>query len=176
MNINDCYYLGKVTKTHGIKGEVTLWFDVDNPEDYVETKSVFLMKNGELIPYFIDELQIRGKKAIAHFEDMKKLEDTAEIINCDMYLPLSVLPALEGNKFYYHEVIGWELINAADLALLGTLEAIYDSTGQDLISFTINEKEILVPITDEILQKVDRTNRQLYLNLPDGLLEIYLSA
>jgi 16S rRNA processing protein RimM len=50
MTKEDCFELGKITKTHGVKGEVILWLDVDFPEDYEEMDSVFLEVRGELVP------------------------------------------------------------------------------------------------------------------------------
>ncbi len=174
MKIEDCYFLGKVTKSHGIKGEVIIWLDVDDPNLYEDMDSVFLLQKGELVPFFIEELQIRGKKSIALFEDFEKVEDTAAIINCEMYLPIENLPEMPTNGFYYHEVIGYEVYDNLNGHKLGILKSIYESTGQDLIAFDMQQKEVLVPIADEIIAKVDQPNRAIYLNLPDGLLDIYL--
>ena len=47
MTIEECYFLGKITKPHGLKGEVILWMDVDAPEVYENLESLFLMVNGD---------------------------------------------------------------------------------------------------------------------------------
>lgn len=176
MNIKDCYFLGKVTKPHALAGEVILWLDVDNPNDYENLTSVFLMIKNDLIPYFIENIQIRGKKSIAKFEDINKIEQTESIIGVDMYLPLTALPKLSGNKFYYHEVVGYKIVDNVSKKELGVLESIFDSTGQDLISMNCNGVEVLIPITDDIVKNVDRDGKILFVELPDGLIDIYLES
>ncbi|MCL4141826.1 UNVERIFIED_CONTAM: hypothetical protein GTU68_061732 [Idotea baltica] len=101
MTKEECYFLGKITKPHGLKGEVILWMDVDVPELYEEMDSVFLDVNGELVPYFFENLQIRGKKSIAKFEDIETIEETESIINCEVYLPIDNLPDLDLKPFYF---------------------------------------------------------------------------
>jgi 16S rRNA processing protein RimM len=69
---------------------------------------VFVECNKHLVPFFIiapyknDFLRIR-------FEDMNTEEDADAIMGNDIYLPLKMLPKLTGNKFYFHEVIGFEV-------------------------------------------------------------------
>ena len=175
MTIEDCYHLGKVTKPHGIKGEVILWLDVDYPEIYEELESVFLLVKNELVPFFLESIQIRGKKSIAKFEDINSIEDTAKIINLEMYLPLDHLPELEDeSSFYFHEIIGFQLQDEASGQIYGTVSHVYESAGQDLLAFEINGREVLVPISDSIVTKVDRENKILKVNLPEGLIDVYL--
>jgi 16S rRNA processing protein RimM len=175
MTIEDCFFLGKVTKPHGVKGEVVLWLDVDFPEYYSEMDSVFLNIKDDLVPFFIDNIQIRGKKSIAKFEDMDSIEKTQPIIGLDMYLPLNLLPKLEGNKFYYHEVIGYTIFDKGTQQNVGTLKAIYEGSGQDLLAVDIEGKEALIPIVDEIISSVDHENKNITVDLPLGLIDLYLN-
>lgn len=176
MTINDCFFLGKVTKPHGIKGEVVLWLDVDVPEHYASMDSVFLNIKDDLVPFFIDNIQIRGKKSIARFEDIDTIEKTQPLIGLDMYLPLNVLPKLEGNKFYYHEVVGYAVFDIRTNKNVGALKAIYEGSGQDLMAIETEGVEVLIPIVDEIILKVDHEQKQISVDLPEGLMEVYLNA
>ena len=175
MTIEECYFLGKITKPHGLKGEVILWMDVDAPEVYENLESLFLMVNGELIPYFFEDLQIRGKKSIAKFEDINSIEQTENIINLEAYLPLENLPKMDDTSFYYHEVVGYQLREEGTGEIIGIVSQVYEGAGQDLIAFMIEDKEVLVPISDDIVKTIDRANNILNVNLPEGLIEIYTS-
>ncbi len=175
MQKSECFFLGKITKPHGLKGEVTVWLDVDNPDDYEGLDAVFLEIKNELVPFIISDIQIRGKKSIAKFEDINKIEQTESIVGAELYLPLTSLPKLSGKKFYYHEVIGFEIYDNNLQKSLGLLKAIYESSGQDLFGIDANGVEILVPIVDEFIVAVDRTIKRIEINAPDGLLDIYLS-
>jgi 16S rRNA processing protein RimM len=175
MQKSECYFLGKVTKPHGLKGEVTVWLDVDNPDYYNGLEAVFLEVKNQLVPYIIQEIQIRGKKSIAKFEGIEKIEATDTIVGSEMYLPLNKLPKLKGKQFYYHEVIGFEIYDIKLMKSLGSLKAIYESSGQDLFAIDHNETEILIPIVDEFISKIDREGKKIEISAPDGLLDVYLN-
>lgn len=174
MNKEDCYLLGKLTKTHGLKGELAIWLDVDYPEDYEELDSVLLEIKGQLVPHFIEEIQIRANKSIIKFEDIDTIEEAQKLVNCDIYLPEDNLPELEDeNQFYYHEIIDFDVIDE-EKGKLGKVLAVYTSDRQDLISMQYEGKEILIPIDDDIVKTVNREKKELYTHLPNGLLEVYL--
>lgn len=175
MQKSECFALGKITKTHALKGEVIIYLDVDAPEDYADLEAVFLEVKGQLVPYVIEHINIRGKKSIVKFEEFNKIEEAEAIVNADAYLPLSALPKLKGNQFYYHEVIGYNLINTESGENLGILKAIYESTGQDLFAVEIDGKEALIPVADEFIKKVNHEEKTIELLLPNGLLDIYLN-
>lgn len=175
MQKSECFFLGKITKPHGLKGEVTVWLDVDNPDDYQGLDAVFLEIKNELVPFIISEIQIRGKKSIAKFEDINKIEQTESIVGAELYLPLTSLPKLSGKKFYYHEVIGFEIYDDNLQRTIGILKAIYESSGQDLFGIDADGTEILVPIVDEFIISVDRAIKRIEIKAPDGLLDIYIS-
>jgi 16S rRNA processing protein RimM len=174
MTKDDCYLLGKLTKTHGLKGELAIWLDVDYPEEYDELDSVLLDIKGELIPHFIEAIQIRPNKSIVKFEDIDTIEAAQKIVNCDIYLPNDNLPELDDNQFYYHEIIDFDVVDEQK-GKLGKVTAVYTSEAQDLIAMAYENSEILIPVSDEIVKNIDREKKELYTNLPEGLLEIYLS-
>jgi 16S rRNA processing protein RimM len=174
MQKSDCFSLGKITKPHGLKGEVIIWLDVDNPENYEDLDAVFLELKGQLVPFLIEEIQIRGKKSIVKFEDIDTIEKTDTIIDAPAFLPLKALPKLKGNQFYYHEVIGYEIFDDKNQKTLGELKSIYESTGQDLFAIDINESEVLIPIVDDFIKAVDHKGKRISVSLPDGLIDIYL--
>lgn len=91
----------------------------------------------------------------------------------EVYLPLSFLPKLEGDKFYYHEVIGFTIVDAT-FGEVGVIKAINDTTAQALFEIDRNGTEILIPMNDEFIDKVDRNAKQILVTTPEGLIELYL--
>lgn len=174
MKKDQCYHLGKITKPHGLKGEVQIWLDVDLPEAYDTLEALFLEQKGEMIPYIIEQIQIRGKKSILKLEDFKKIEDTEKIVGLEVYLPLKKLPKLKGKQFYYHDVIGYTVCDKVPENKIGKLSAIYESTGQDLFAVLKDEKEILIPIVDDFIVSIDHDAEQIVVSVPDGLIDLYL--
>lgn len=173
MQKENCYLLGYITKPHGLNGEVAAFLDVDFPEEYREMESVFVDINNKLIPFFIEHLDITPKKNIIKFEEVDTIESAEELSGKELYLPLSALPPLTGTAFYYHEIIGFEVVDKT-FGPVGPVRDVFTNSSQDLIACEHQGKEVLFPITDELVEKVDRENRRLHVDLPEGLIELYL--
>ncbi len=175
MKIEDCYFLGNITKPFGYKGEVDIFLDVDNPRDYENLDSVFVEIKGKLVPFFIEYIRLKNKHAIVLFQDIKN-ENIDALINSKLYLPLSSLPQLSGNNFYYHEIKGFAIKDKA-YGELGILIDIMDNGPQAI--FQINHpsgKEILMPILDDFIENVDREHKTITTKAPDGLIDFYLNG
>jgi 16S rRNA processing protein RimM len=173
MNKNDFYYLGKITKLFGYKGELVFFFDVDDVSEYSGLDTVFIDVNGDLIPFIIDKIRLhQGNTAIVRLQDVDDIDAARRMINAELYLPLSTLPKLEGNKFYYHEVIGFRVVDS-EVGEVGIIEEVNDQTAQTLLIIKDGEREILFPVVDELIDKVDRKEQTIHVHFPEGLLDLY---
>ena len=174
MRKEDCFYLGKIAKKFSFKGEVLIYLDTDEPELYENMESIFVEFNKNLIPFFIENSSLHKNDFLrVKFEDVDNEEQADEIIGSEVYLPISMLPKLEGNKFYFHEVIGFE-IEDKRLGIFGKIVSINDSSAQPLFEVVNGSVEILVPMIDQFLVKIDRENKRVIMDLPEGLVEMYL--
>jgi len=174
MNKEQCFQLGYVAKVHGLRGEIVVVLDVDYPEDYEDLEHLFLEQKGRLIPFFLEHFVLQpGNKALAKFEELDRIEQVEHLVGSEVYLPLSELPELTDDQYYYHELIGFEVEDETK-GLLGPVEIIYDLETQDLLGVKHQNKEVRIPIQDGIIQKVDKAAKKVYCRLPEGLLDIYL--
>jgi 16S rRNA processing protein RimM len=178
MQIENCFYLGKIAKKFSFKGEILIFLDTDEPELYDNMESVFVNFDKNLIPFFIESSSLHKNDLLrVKFEDVNSETEADKLINKEIYLPLTSLPKLKGNKFYYHEVIGFE-IEDQRLGIFGIIQSINDSSAQPLFEVINSENgletEILVPMIDAFLVKIDRENRKVVMDLPEGLIEMYL--
>ena len=174
MRKEECFYLGKIAKKFSFKGEVLAYLDTDEPELYENMESVFVDINNNLIPFFIETSSLHKNDFLRiKFEDVSTEAEADELMNCPIYLPLKMLPKLEGNKFYFHEVIGFN-VEDKRLGIVGRIVSINDSTAQPLFEVLKGETEILIPMIDHFLVKIDRENKTVVMDLPEGLIEMYL--
>ncbi len=174
MRKEDCFYLGKIAKKFSFKGEVLMYLDTDEPELYENMESVFVEFNKNLVPFFIENSSLHKNDFLrVKFEDVDDEAEADSILNCDIYLPISMLPKLEGNKFYFHEVVGFE-IEDQRLGVFGKIVSINDTSAQPLFEVLNGNVEILVPMIDQFLVKIDRENKKVIMDLPEGLVEMYL--
>ena len=174
MDKKDFYYLGKIVKTSGFKGSLMFFFDVDDITPYKDLEAVFVEVGNDLIPFAIQSINIKSNtSAYVHLEDVDTDEEALALTGKSLFLPLSFLPPLTGDKFYYHEVIGFEVIDR-QAGTIGVLESVMDQGPQDIFIIRSGDKEVLLPASDEIILKVDREKRLLHVNAPEGLLNLYL--
>ncbi len=168
------YYLGKITKPFGYKGDLVIYIDADQPQDYKNLESVLIDVDGELIPFFIDRFEFKSNNhVIVHFVGLLP-EEALHLVNNNLYLPLSSLPKLTGNKFYFHEVIGFKVVDKTK-GEIGTVASFLEFPTQSVMSIDSNGKEVLIPVIDAFILSVDRDLKQIYIDSPEGLIDLYLS-
>jgi 16S rRNA processing protein RimM len=175
MKKEDCFYLGKIVKKYSFKGELLAKLDTDQPDLYDNLEAVFIDLRGNLVPFFITSSQLHKSDLLRlNFEDVNSEADADALIKSELYLPLDLLPKLDGDKFYFHEVIGFT-IKDKNFGYVGVLRAINDSTAQALFEIDRDGIEILIPMNEEFIDKVDRKNKTIVVNTPEGLIDLYVS-
>ena len=160
MKQSECYLLGKVQKLYSYKGAVWLYLDVDNPAEYAEMDSLFIEQNGQLVPYFIESISLKTNQALVKFEGIDTQEAAQGLLSCSLYLPLTVLPELDEDNFYLHEVVDFDIVDTKK-GTLGKIVNIYTLSRNNLIAMEFKGKEVLIPIQDDIVGKVDKVKRTL---------------
>ena len=175
MRKEKCFYVGTVVNKFSFKGELLVKLDTDEPELFTEMESVFIEIGKNLVPFFIESSQLHKSLLLRiKIEDIDDEAAADAMMKRDLYLPLSFLPALEGNKFYFHEVINYKMIDTHH-GEIGTITGINDMTTQALFVVDHNGDEILIPVNDYFINQVDREHQTVTVTTPDGLIDLYLS-
>jgi 16S rRNA processing protein RimM len=171
MKKEDCFYLGTVVGKYSFKGELLVKIDSDTPEDYLRLESIFVDLPTGLVPFFITKCQLH-KSALLRidFEEVKDEVAAEMLLKKELYLPLTLLPPLKGNKFYYHEVIGFSVLENEDY--LGTISVIHDQGSQALFEIKRDKGTALIPVHDDFIITVDRINKTINVTLPEGLIDL----
>ena len=174
MKKEDCFYLGKLVKKYSFKGELLAKLDTDEPDIYNNLDAVFIDLKGQLVPYFIESSQLHKSELLRiKFEDVETEDEADSLLKSDLYLPLELLPKLEDDKFYYHEIINFKVIDK-NFGEVGRIKGINDSTAQALFEIDRDGVEILIPMNDEFIQKIDKQNKIIMVTTPEGLIDLYL--
>jgi 16S rRNA processing protein RimM len=175
MNKKDCFYLGKISKLHGYKGEVSLFLDVTNPEDYRSLDAFFIEIDGVLTPFFVENLKMKNKGFVAvKLQGVDSESEAQKILKKSVYLPEEILSELDDSSFYDHEIAGFKVIDDIK-GEIGIVDTVIDLTSNPLLRIEFNGKEILVPIFEGLIEKVDRKKKVLFIKAPEGLIDLYIS-
>jgi 16S rRNA processing protein RimM len=148
--------------------------DVDDPYEYEELDAVFVQQGNEMVPYFIEDLQIRENLNLMTLEGITTIDAAKDLVGSKLFLPVAMLPKLKDDQFYYHEIVDYQ-VNDQHLGSLGTIKEVYSTGAQDVIIMLYQGVEVLIPLTDEIVPKVDKQNKVVITQLPDGLLDVYMN-
>jgi 16S rRNA processing protein RimM len=173
MTIDSCFKLGKISKAHGLKGEVLIILEKEFPVQYSSLGSVFVDINKKLIPFFIQNISVSQKKAFVKFEDINDLNEVSALVGKDVYLPESLLPEGEEGVILYTDLIGYT-ISDKTLGVLGKIVDLYETPAQDIFAMEYKEKEILIPAKEELILKVEKKKKILHMDIPEGLVDLYM--
>lgn len=174
MKHPEYFYLGKIVRTHGVKGDVMVLLDTDSPGRYKKLKHVFIETAGRLKEYSISKVSLRESDLTAtiHIGGIEDMNAAELLLKHELYLPLTELPELKGKKYYFHEIIGFEVVTEED-GNIGKLENILDLPQHPVGEIIFNGKPFLFPLQEDFIEEIDRKNKVLKMRFPEGLLDIY---
>lgn len=175
MQKKDCFNLGHVSKAYSFKGEVIFLLDSDNPKHYHKLESVFVEINKQLVPFFISERTIHNKPEYLRvkLEGVDNEQKAKNLIGKHLYLPLHMLPKLPKGEFYLHDLIGFTILE--NNSEIGEVKEIYDLPNNRMFEVEYLGKEVFIPYRDEVVKTIDSETKQIHVELPEGLLDVYLS-
>ncbi len=177
MKIEDCFYLGVITRRHGLKGNFLIKIDTDQPELYTKMRSFYILIPGgeELLPVVITHSKIYKQDILNVLPEETSEAYFNSIKGAEVYLPISQLPPLKGTQFFYHEVIGFEIIDTLNgNSSAGEIVRINENVPQPYFITQLNNMEINVPIIQEWIEEIDRENKKIKIALPEGLIEVFI--
>ena len=164
----DVYKIGRLGKAHGVKGEVSFQFD-DDIFDTADADYLILDIDGILVPFFMEEYRFRNDSlALVKFCDVDTQQRASELTGCDVYFPRSIADE-RAEGLSLSSLVGFDLIDANGNEKVGTIAAIDDTTQNILFEL---EDGTLIPASDDLITDIDTQQRQITMNIPEGLLDI----
>jgi 16S rRNA processing protein RimM len=167
------FSIGHFAATFRLEGELILQHDLGKKTDFKGIQAIFLeTSNDRFLPYFI-----QSAKAKSESESLVKLEgiDTKEsahlLCSKKVWLTQGDFRKLAG-KSAPISLIGYHLQDKEKD--LGLIDEVIEQPHQILCRLMISEKEVLIPLNESTIKKIDHKNKIVHTDLPDGLLEIYL--
>ncbi|GAA6529978.1 ribosome maturation factor RimM [Segatella asaccharophila] len=172
MKENEVFYIGRLGKPHGVKGEITFLFE-DDIFDHVNIDYLILKIEGILVPFFVEDYRFQnGDAAYLKFEDIDTMDKASELTGTEVFFPKSIAGAVE-NPLKRTGLSHYQLIDNHTGETIGTIEGIDDSTLNQLFKVKTPEgKHFLVPASEELIKNINSDEHTIHINLPDGLLDL----
>jgi 16S rRNA processing protein RimM len=171
MEIDSCFKVGFILRTHGLKGEVTISIDDDAPSDLSGISVVFLEAPGGLAPYFIHSISHQGKKAFIKFEDVDSIGEASKLVKRQVFLQKSARPKSGPTEFYNDELIAFNVSDEV-IGPLGVITDIMQAGANRLLVIDNDGKELLIPVNGPFIVGINKRKKSVTVNLPEGFLDI----
>lgn len=173
---NEIVEAGKFQKTHALKGELNMLFDM--PVEYVEDGNPLIVEtDGIFVPYYAESIRPKGATSfLVKLEGVDSQEDARDLVNAEIYVPKDKVAEYmdaEGEEIFFgDDLSGYSVIDVA-LGKIGEVERIDDSTENVLLIIETEQgDEVMVPFVDSFIKDVDEDLRVINTDLPEGLLEL----
>lgn len=166
----DFILLGKITKPHGIRGEVKIYPYSGQPENFPDYRKMYIgPSEEERVPYTIERARVQGKTVILKLDGCGDRSAAEHLVDHELWLERDDLPDL-GDEEYYWADLEDKAVRTEDGLELGWVTGILDTGAHDILSVTGRGHEYLIPIREEFVVTID--DHEVVLRLPPGLLEI----
>lgn len=169
MQKEDCFKAGYISKTHGLKGEVTVVLEYDL--DFENTSALFLEINGSLVPHFPEGFSGTNEKVVVRFEGIESVEQASVLKGSSIYLPKAERAKSARGEFYDDEIVGFIVTDETE-GELGTIKEVSTNKLSRLITVNYHRKEILIPVNSPFIKSVNKSKKTITVNLPEGYLDI----
>ena len=164
----DVYRIGKLGKTHGVRGEISFLFD-DDVFDRVDADYLILSIDDILVPFFIEEYRFKtDSNALMKFEGIDTQERARELTGCEVYFPHELTDSDE-DTISWAAIVGFDITDADSSRTIGRIAAVDDSTINILFEL---EDGRLIPASEDLITAIDQQARTITMRLPDGLLNL----
>jgi 16S rRNA processing protein RimM len=168
------FKIGKLVAVHGLKGELLLKHELGKKTSLKGLQAIFVEeKKNVFIPWFIESAKIKNEEEIyLKLEEINTREAAIKLTQKEIWLPETDFKKFAA-KTAPASLLGYTIINNSQS--LGEILELIEQPHQLLCRLEINGKEVLIPLHQETLQKVNHKKKEVLVELPDGLLEIYLT-
>jgi len=174
MKAEEAFYIGYITKTKGLKGEVQLYFEYDEPE-LLDLDVVFAEINGKMVPFFISSYKLQpNNTGNFFFDDVDHIDKAQPLLRKKIYIPLSKVPEREDEDFHYNDLKGY-IVSDETQGELGEIIEVNEYPQQFVATISYRNKEVLFPLNEDMILEIDEERQTLLIDLPEGLLDIYLN-
>jgi len=174
MKIEEAHYIGYITKTKGLKGEVQVYFEYDTPEA-LDLDVLFLDLNGKLVPFFVSAFRLQhNNTGNFFFDDVDHIDKAQPLVKKRIYLPEEKMPEQDEDDFTYEDLEGFMVIDEVH-GELGEITEVNEYPQQFVATVSNRGRDILFPLNEDMIAEIDEENGILRMRLPEGLLDIYLN-
>jgi len=166
--------IGTLVATHGLQGHLVLTHELGKRSEFPDVEVFFIeMQGKELLPYFIQEIKAKNEKDVhVLFEGVTTPEKARLLLKKGVWLPESDARRLAARNAPL-SMLDYHVVDSG--RDLGPVLEVIEQPLQILLRLEMQGREVLIPLNESTLKFIDHSKRVIDVELPDGLLDVYLS-
>ena len=156
--------VGKLRRPHGVRGEMLMDVLTDFPERLAPGVRVFVGEDHR--PISIRSSRPQMDALLVAFQGFTTPEAVGQFRNLLVYVRADEIPSLGEGEYYHHEMLGMQVVEEGG-SPVGVITEILESAAHDVfVVQTADKHEVLIPMTDTVVIKVDVKRREMQVRLP----------
>ncbi len=161
--------LGKISKPHGLKGEVKIFSNTDFASlRYKKGNVVFILSNNEYKPLIVNSFYKYKEYDVVSFKDYLDINLINDLLGKNIYVKKSDA-TLPNNHYHYVDLINLKVIE--DNKEIGIVKNVIHSPANDIIRcVTPSNKSFDIPFVDEFIKEVNLDKKEIKVKLIEGIL------
>jgi 16S rRNA processing protein RimM len=164
--------VGFISKPFGFDGELIFAIQQGEFEEYEKIKFFFIGLEGKPVPFLAEKIKLHRNEMIVKFEDVSSESEAKKLSGKKIYVDEQEINPLLAH-IEWNSLIGYEVIETLH-GSLGQIEGIEEYPQQIIAHCKVNGKEVLFPLNEDFISDVDQEKKRIYIDLPVGLLDVYL--
>lgn len=165
----DLLEVGKIVNTHGLRGDVKVVAWTDYPEVFEDIETVYIKKKNEYEKLDITNIKYQKNNLIVKFAQIKDINEAEKYKNFVLYCERANLGELPEGVYYIADLIGSKIVTE-DGESIGTVIDVFNTGSNDIYEVKREEKKnMLIPVIDNVVRKIDIENKTITVSLMDGL-------
>ncbi len=163
--------IGRLTKTHGLKGELKFQPDALDGSTLDHLKRARIEGASGSGEFLIESLRGHGTPLIIKFKGRDSIDDVQDLKGATLLVPREDFPPLEEGEYYRHDILGLRVFDDQDHRDYGTVTDIIETGSNDVYVVTDGERELLLPMIDDVVKQIDLEKGTLIFHRVEGLVE-----
>ena len=170
--IKDYFHIGRIAATYGLTGDVVLEHALGTRTDLKGLETLFIEEGkGTFLPYFVEGSKIKNDTEVyIKLEGFQTKESAKRLARREVWLLKADFEKFVG-KSSPIGLLGYMMLEGTKE--IGEIIEVIEQPMQVFCKVMIHGNEALIPIHQESLRKIDHKKKQVTVELPDGLLDIY---
>ncbi|MBW8686659.1 ribosome maturation factor RimM [Chitinophaga rhizophila] len=172
--MNNYFSIGKLVSVFGLQGEFILKHSLGKRSALQGVEAIFLeVRKNSFIPYFVQKTSVKDHEHVfIKLEGVDTKEEARKLVQTPVYLAEEDFKTQTASSAPL-SMLGFS-VQDKQQGELGVIEEVIEMPMQVLVKVTYKEKEMLLPLNEQSLIKVDKKQQIVHVDLPDGLLDIYM--